>query len=71
MTEQYENNNKNNIETTVSVLQERLPQYSGEAVEEAYTEVEELKERGELFAEDEYQLSCGNADADRGCVEDW
>lgn len=51
----YEENNKNQIETKLPLLQEKLPQYSEEALKEALDEVEELKENGELFAEDEYQ----------------
>lgn len=51
----YEENNKQKIETTLECIQDKLPQYSDEELRETLEEVEELKERGELFAEDEYE----------------
>lgn len=51
----YEENNKQKIETTLEFLQDKLSKYSEEELREALEEVEELKERGELFAEDEYE----------------
>lgn len=51
----YEENNQNQINTTVESLMSSLPQYSEAYLRETLEEVEELKGRGELFAEDEYQ----------------
>lgn len=53
--ELYEENNKNQIKTTLEVLQDKLLKYSKEELQETLEEVEELKARGELFAEDEYE----------------
>lgn len=51
----YEENNKQKLETTWSCIQDRLSKYPEEELREAFGEVEELKKRGELFAEDEYE----------------
>lgn len=53
--EVYEKNREEQIETTLPLLQEKLPQYGAEDLSETLEEIEELKEAGELFAEDEYQ----------------
>lgn len=53
--EVYEKNREEQIETTLPLLQEKLPQYGEEDLSETLEEIEELKEAGELFAEDEYQ----------------
>lgn len=51
----YEENNEKNIETNLELLQDKLPQYSKEELQESLEEVEELKSNGELFAEDVYK----------------
>ncbi len=51
----YEENNQNQIDTTLEDLKNRLPQCSEADLRETLDEVELLKERGELFAEDEYK----------------
>ncbi len=51
----YEENNNNQIDTSVPSLKESLPQYSEDNLKEALEEVEELKANGELFAEDVYK----------------
>lgn len=51
----YEENNKQKLETTWGCVQDRLSKYPEEELREAFEEVEELKKRGELFAEDEYE----------------
>lgn len=53
--ELYEKNRENGVETDLSLLEKELPQYSSGELQETLEEVEELKESGELFAEDEYQ----------------
>lgn len=53
--ELYEKNRENGLETDLSLLEKELPQYSSGELQETLEEVEELKESGELFAEDEYQ----------------
>lgn len=53
--ELYEKNRENGVETNLSLLEKELPQYSSGELQETLEEVEELKESGELFAEDEYQ----------------
>lgn len=51
----YEENNNKNRETTLEGLHVSLPAYSVEDLKEALEEVEDLKEQGELFAEDVYK----------------
>ena len=51
----YEENNNKNRETTLEGLHTSLPAYSVEDLKEALEEVEDLKEQGELFAEDVYK----------------
>lgn len=51
----YEENNNKNRETTLEGLHMSLPAYSVEDLKEALEEVEDLKEQGELFAEDVYK----------------
>ena len=51
----YEENNNKNRETTLEGLHVSLPAYSVENLKEALEEVEDLKEQGELFAEDVYK----------------
>ena len=51
----YEENNEQRKETTLEILKDKLSKYSKEELRETLEEVEELKERGELFAEDEYE----------------
>lgn len=51
----YEENNQNARETTLTSLTDKLTQYSHEDLQEALEEVETLRSRGELFAEDEYE----------------
>lgn len=51
----YEENNKQQKETTLDSVRDRLSGYSEEELRESLEEVEALKERGELFAEDEYE----------------
>ncbi|MDE7365970.1 MAG: thioether cross-link-forming SCIFF peptide maturase [Lachnospiraceae bacterium] len=51
----YEENNEQRKETTLEILKDKLSKYSEEELRETLEEVEELKERGELFAEDEYE----------------
>ena len=51
----YEENNNKNRETTLEGLHASLPAYSVENLKEALEEVEDLKEQGELFAEDVYK----------------
>lgn len=51
----YEENNKNAMETTLEILQDKLPDYSKGELKESLEEVEELRNRGELFAKDEYE----------------
>jgi uncharacterized protein len=51
----YEENNQNQIATTLPQIKDRLPQYREEDLKEALEEVELLKENGELFAEDVYK----------------
>lgn len=51
----YEENNNNQIETTMNQLRSELSKYSEDELREALDEVEELKANGELFAEDVYK----------------
>lgn len=51
----YEENNKKNIATTIELLRDKLSDYSEEELQEALTEVEELRSSGELFADDVYE----------------
>lgn len=51
----YEENNNNQIDTTINQLKDKLSRYTEEELQEALNEVEELKSNGELFAEDIYK----------------
>ena len=51
----YEENNNNQIDTTIELVKEALPGYAEEDLREALEEVEALKADGELFAEDVYK----------------
>lgn len=51
----YEENNNNQIDTTLELVKEALPGYAEEDLREALEEVEALKADGELFAEDVYK----------------
>lgn len=51
----YEDHNQHKLPTTLEDLLSQLPEYPEEELNEAFEEVESLKEAGELFAEDIYQ----------------